>query len=467
MKVNGVDEVNADVRGACDMNAADGVCDMKKNDEEMISALLRLLKIKSVKYDGLTAGEYTPQPGKPFGEGIAQTLEEALALCKSLGMRVKNCDGYAGYAEVGDGDEMMGILMHLDVVPEGSGWDYPPYGGEISDGRLYGRGAVDDKGPAAAAIFALKELVDEGFEFGKRVRLIFGCDEENDWECMDHYKAHEECPDFGFTPDADFPMIYGEMGILDADFVVYLPEGDTSVITAGEASNAVPAYCKAQVMTKSGVTEIIGSGVAAHASLPHEGRNAISDAMKKLADIRDTLTCSEELKSFIDFYNDKIGFALHGEKIGCGFEDAETGKLTFNAGMIRTVDGVVRMSVDMRVPVTVDKDEVIGNLQAAAAEYGVSVENTGFMDPVFSPLDSHLANVLMDVYREATGDDTEPMTMGGGTYARAMDNVVAYGPLFPGREATEHMTNEYILVEDLVKIKAIYKEAIRRLAGRE
>lgn len=443
-------------------------------DKEYIESLQKLISIKSVKYDG--ANSYEAVPGKPFGEGIAEALDYTLGLCESIGMTVKNCDGYAGYAEIGQGDEMLGVLMHLDVVPEGNDWDFPPYGGEIHDGKLYGRGAIDDKGPAVAVIYALKELMDEGFKFKKRVRLIFGCDEENDWECMDYYAVNEECPDFGFTPDADFPMIYGEMGIMDAEFVMDLPESETLVISGGEASNVVPDYCKA-VTGDEVVVEC--RGVAAHASTPWEGENAISKLMAELgakvatgesdcaaeagvaAD--DALAYSDEMKKFIQFYNDKIGFAIHGEQIGCGFEDEETGKLTFNAGVISVKDNQVRLATDLRVPVTVDPEEVRRNLEEAAAEYGVRLENYGFMDPVFSPKDSKLAKTLLGVYRDYTGDNSEPLTMGGGTYARAMANVVAFGPLFPGREATEHMKNEYILVSDLLDIKEIYKRAIREL----
>ncbi len=427
---------------------------MNGYDKEYIESLQKLISIKSVKYDG--ADSYEPVPGKPFGEGIAAALDYTLELCESIGMTVKNCDGYAGYAEIGQGDEMLGILMHLDVVPEGNDWDFPPYGGEIHDGRLYGRGAIDDKGPAAAVIYAIKELMGEGYEFNKRVRLIFGCDEENDWECMDYYVANEECPDFGFTPDADFPMIYGEMGIMDAEFVMDIPGSEALVISGGEASNAVPDYCKATIGDDV-VAE--AHGVAAHASTPWEGDNAISKVMAELADV----DCSDEMKKFIQFYNEKIGSAIHGEKIGCGFEDEETGKLTFNAGVISVKDNQVRLAVDLRVPVTVEAEEVRSNLEKAATEYGVRLENYGFMDPVFSPKDSKLAKTLLGVYRDYTGDDSEPLTMGGGTYARAMPNVVAFGPLFPGREATEHMKNEYILVSDLMDIKEIYKRAIREL----
>lgn len=427
---------------------------MNRYDKEYIESLQKLIGIKSVKFDGVDS--YEAVPGKPFGEGIADALDYTLNLCESIGMTVKNCDGYAGYAETGQGDDLLGVLMHLDVVPEGNDWDFPPYGGEIHDGKLYGRGAIDDKGPAIAVIYAIKELVDEGYEFNKRVRLIFGCDEENDWECMDYYVANEECPDFGFTPDADFPMIYGEMGIMDAEFVIDVPEKETLVISGGDASNAVPDHCKA-VKGEEVVAEAYG--VAAHAGTPWEGENAISKVMSELS----AVGCSDEMKNFIRFYNDKIGFAIHGEHIGCGFEDEETGKLTFNAGVISVKENQVRLAVDLRIPVTVEAEQVRGNLEKAAAEYGIRLENYGFMDPVFSPKDSKLAKTLLDVYRDYTGDSSDPLTMGGGTYARAMPNVVAFGPLFPGCKATEHMKNEYIPVSDLMDIKEIYKRAIKEL----
>ena len=445
---------------------------MDSRDKEFIESLQELIRIKSVKYDG--ADSYEPAPGRPFGKGIADALEYTLSLCGSLGMRVKNCDGYAGYAEIGEGDEMLGILMHLDVVPEGLGWDYPPYGGEIHDRKLYGRGAVDDKGPAMAVIYAVKELMDEGYQFGKRVRLIFGCDEENDWECMDHYVASEECPDFGFTPDADFPLIYGEMGILQADLVLRLNGGNRLFMEGGEAVNAVPDYCKVWISSEdeaAGAGEDAGSeivhefGIAAHASTPQEGDNAITKAMKKLAETPEGETAaSPEVLDFIRFYNEKIGSHLHGEGLGCDFADEQSGRLTFNAGRLRADADALRLGIDVRCPVTIPGEEVIELIRESAGEYGLEMENIDFMKPVYSSLDSEFIKTLLEVYQEKTGDQSEPLTMGGGTYARAMDNIVAFGPLFPGREATEHMKNEYILTDDLLAIRAIYKEAILRLA---
>ena len=431
---------------------------MKKEEKQLIESLRQLISIRSVKYDGKET--YTSAPGRPFGEGIADALSYTLSLCEAFGMRVKNCDGYAGYAEIGEGKEMIGILSHLDVVPEGNGWDYPPYGGEIHQGRLYGRGAIDDKGPALAVVFAVKELIDEGFVFGKRVRLIFGTDEENDWEDMEYYAANEECPHMGFTPDADFPLVYGEKGILQADFVMRLTRDSGLRIEGGEASNAVPDRCRVWVGDEKAPV-IEETGTAAHASIPWEGDNAISKAMEKIPE--SGIEISDEGRRFVEFYKKKIGRCLHGEKMGCDFEDRESGKLTFNAGRIRSRQEEIRLSVDIRCPVTIRSEQVVEKLKGAADEYGIALEKIDFMKPVYSSCDSPLAKTLLAVYREETGDYREPLTMGGGTYARAMDNIVAFGPLFPGREETEHMKNEYILVDDLLRIQSIYKKAIERL----
>lgn len=436
------------------------------DEKQILEKLSTLIRIKSVKYDGAEHGDYIALPDKPFGHGIAEALRYVLELCKSMGMRTKNCEGYAGYAEIGEGEELVGILTHLDIVPEGNGWTYPPYGGELHEGRIYGRGAIDDKGPAIAAIFAVKALMDSGFKFNKRVRLIFGTDEESDWEDMDYYTKHEEHPSIGFTPDADFPVIYGEMGILQFDFIIEDYELNQSFIKGGEASNAVPDFCEAHICNSDGNTiDVNAEGVAAHASTPEKGSNAISKVMEELYKKckESGFVCSDGLCKFIEFYHDKIGFCIHGEQIGCVISDKETGRLTFNAGKISTEENKITLSIDMRCPATVSDKEILNKLDKEVSRYGIKIANVDFLKPVFSDCNSFLVKTLLDVYREETGDLSQPLTMGGGTYARAMDNIVAFGPLFPGREATEHTCNEYISTDDLISITKIYAGAIARL----
>ena len=216
------------------------------NLEQLLWATCEILKIKSV--------EELPLPGMPFGKGPAKVLEETLKLADSFGMRTKNLENYAGWAEWGEGDEMIGVLVHLDVVPEGSGWTYPPYGGEIHDGRIYGRGATDDKGPAMAALFALKSLKDAGIKFNKRVRIIFGTNEETGSECIKYYIAHDEIPTMGFSPDANYPIINGEKGIMtfafNTDFKSLEDEAGVKIISfkGGERPNMVPDYAETVVI---------------------------------------------------------------------------------------------------------------------------------------------------------------------------------------------------------------------------
>lgn len=431
---------------------------MSRNDEELIASLKQLIRIKSVKYDG--EDTYEPVPGQPFGNGIASALEYTLQLCASMGMITKNCDGYVGYAQIGQGEELFGILVHLDVVPEGNEWDHPPYGGDIEDGRIYGRGAIDDKGPAMAAIYALKDLIDEGFSFKKRIRLIFGTDEESGWEDMRYYVSHEECPAFGVTPDADFPLVYGEMGIFHADFVRYLSEENDLFMEGGEVVNAVADNCRAWLRS-DGTVIADECGKAAHACVPWEGENAISKVMKRLTEA--DIEINPEVAGFIDFYNEKIGNYFHGEGLGCDFEDELTGRLRFNAGRLRADDRSIRLRVDIRCPITVPREKLTEAILQSLSEYDIIMENTSWHDPVYTSLDSEFAQTLLEVYREQTGDDTAPKTMGGGTYARAMDNIVAFGPLLPGRTATEHMKNEHIIVEDLLTMRDIYREVIRKI----
>lgn len=418
-----------------------------RTNEEMIDALRELVRIPSVAGVDVT-------PEAPYGKTSAQALQAALDLCASMGMRTVNRDGQVGWAEIGQGDEMVGILVHLDVVPAGEGWDYPAYDLTETDGRLYGRGVTDDKGPAIACIYAMKDLLDSGAALKRRIRIIFGQSEETGvWQDMEWYKAHEELPVFGFTPDADFPAIYGEKGILCME--VSLPASASALerIEGGDASNMVPAWCRARLQGKDYET----AGRAAHASTPEDGDSAITKMMALLA---------EEIPQdpLVAFYQKYIGAALHGQQMGCALEDDKSGKLTMNAGTLRMREDRIVLEIDVRNPVTFPPEAVIGPVKQAAAEFGLTVTVTENTAPVYMDKDGVVIRSLLEVYRAATGDASGPAVIGGGTYARAMDHIVAFGPMIPGRELTEHQKNEYILREDLCTIREIYRAAMERLA---
>lgn len=426
-----------------------------RDNQEMLARLGELLAIESVA--GIDCSEQAP-----YGAGSAAALDYMLKLCADLGFRVKNCDNQVGWAEIGEGDEMVGILCHLDVVPAGEGWDYEPYAMTIVGDRAYGRGVTDDKGPAMCCVYAMKDILDSGIQLKRRIRIIFGLSEETgDWKDMAYYRAHEELPAFGITPDADYPAIYGEKGILSVDLRMPLDKSGLLAAAGGTAVNVVPPSC---TVTYAGADSqpvtIRAEGKPAHGSTPELGKNAISAAMEQLASV-------PGLKSpFVDFYQKHIGWDYYGGKMGCGLEDDKSGKLTLNAGVLAVEEEDLVLSLNIRNPVTFTKGDALEPIRAAAAAYGMTVTLTEENRPIYMDQNGPVITALLEVYRQVTGDmDSQPTVIGGGTYARAMDNIVAFGPMIPGRELTEHMSNEYTLVEDLFLNRTIYRKALEKLAG--
>jgi succinyl-diaminopimelate desuccinylase len=411
-----------------------------------------------VKVSGkLRPGEYAVDGGvsAPYGKGCAEALDYVLALAARLGFRTKNCDRIIGWAEIGAGDELIGILTHLDVVPAGDGWICDPFGGEIRDGKLYGRGVVDDKGPAIMCLYAMKALLDSGVALKRRVRIIFGQNEERGhWTDIDHYLAHEEIPVYGFTPDADFPAIYCEKGI--AQFELTMPLNQSGVLSAngGLAVNMVPDFC---AVTLADGRRFEAAGKSAHGSVPAEGINAIGKTMFDIG--QNAPDCS-----FAKFYNDTIGFAYDGSKMSCALSDEQSGALTLNAGKLTADENGVALSIDIRHPICFSAEDIFRKVSGRVEPYGVAVSFLSVQHSVYLDRNSALMGKLLSVYREVTGDHSEPIIIGGGTYARAMPNIVAFGPMLPGRERTEHQRDENIPLEDFNIAYEIYCRALKRLA---
>lgn len=425
-----------------------------EREKTMLKDLERLVAINSVS-------ERQDSKETPFGEGANQALEAALDICEGYGFRVKNCEHMTGYAEVGAGDELVGILVHLDVVPAGDGWKSSPFELRIEEGKIYGRGVTDDKGPAVAVIHAIKALLDEGCEFNKRVRIIFGLAEETgDWDDMDYYKATEEPISYGFTPDADFPAIYAEMGIANVCFTFDRTKTCFNSLEGGNAVNMVPDKCIAEYVDAAGeVKTSTESGKSAHGSTPQDGVNAISTLMTKFAD-RSNCEISQ-------FFKDCIGMEYTGKSLGGYAKDEESGEITYNFGLIHTDGNEITLTVDIRYPVTYSISDILSNIRKNLDSKGFTDVNIKLLSDVpyvFLDAEGPVITKLLEAYREHTGDMTPPMVMGGGTYARAMKNIVAFGPMLPGRELTEHQPNEYLFMEDFLLAKEIYKTAIRKLA---
>lgn len=418
--------------------------------------------------------------GHPFGKGVQEALELMLEISKTLGFRTFiDPDGYYGYAEIGDGEEMIGVLGHLDVVPPGDmeKWETDPFEAVIKEGNIYGRGTQDDKGPTLAAMYALKAVIDAGVELNKKVRFVFGTDEELLWRGIAKYTEKERMPDYGFTPDANFPLIFAEKGLLQVDFVSDMPAGVQ--FNGGDAYNAVPSSARYNCVDqkefetlktivetlnytyKSTDLEITIVGKSVHAKDSEKGINAISRlciALKKLGKTSKT----------IEFIVNEIGEDALAQKVFGTCEDEASGELKFNIGKVLVNDVSELMNIDIRIPVTVDKEFVWTKLVVLAKTYGFELIENDYLKSIYTPLDSPLVQTLLSAYQEVSGDTTsDAKSSGGATYARAMDNCVAYGAAFPTTKETEHQPNEFINLEELKVAMNIYATAFTKLLNTE
>ena len=438
--------------------------------EELLSNMERLVAIDS------QLG--TPAEGMPFGEGPAKVLHEALQIADELGFKTVNLDNYCGYAEMGEGEEIVGIAGHLDIVPAGGDWTYDPFKLTREGDYVYGRGTTDDKGPVMEALYAMKLLRDSGVKLNKRVRLIMGCNEENGSRCMEHYNEVAEELSCGFTPDASYPCIHGEKGMLG----MLATSKNTKIISinGGFVFNAVCDACTAEIPAEEGlkgrleaafaetklqeykVTEedgkitIYAKGVSAHASTPAFGVNAAGV-------IFDCLAKAGFEDDFVEFYNEHIGTSCDGAGVGLKFED-EYGALTLCNGIVKTEDGIISCTIDIRVPVTLKAADVRTMCEARLEDENGRIEIGEIGDPLFFPRESPLVNALYKAYVDVTGDtEHEPMVIGGGTYAKSLKNIIAFGPEKLGMDYHIHSADEFILVSEMEEAVLIYMEAIKNL----
>ncbi|MEJ8554558.1 M20 family metallopeptidase [Tepidibacter sp. Z1-5] len=435
------------------------------NFNDFVADLQSLIKIPSV---------YEEDNSKyPFGKNIDDALKEMLSIAEKLGFKTYyDPNGYYGYAEYGSGEEMVGVLGHLDVVPAGDlkKWNTNPFDPVIVDGKLFGRGTQDDKGPTLAAMYAFKALLDSDAIINKKIRFIYGTDEENLWKGITEYNKKEIIPDYGFTPDANFPLIYAEKGLLQVDLVA---KNETDIrLNGGDAYNSVPSNMSYESKNPQKLEEalkdlgfeykrednnitIIGKSV--HAKDSEKGVNSITRlliAMNKIG-----------LKSkAIDFVVDNIKEDAYATKIFGECIDEASGNLKFNIGKINIDEDKEVLNIDIRIPVTVEKDFVISRLNEVAQKYGFDIEENDYLRSIYTPLDSELVKTLMDSYVEVTGDTkSQPISSGGATYARAMDNCVAFGPAFPYSKETEHQPNEYIELDEIKTAIEVYSSALVKL----
>lgn len=439
-----------------------------EHQKQAVLALKTLVSHESV------LNENEAGPGQPFGPKVVAALDEVLKLCASLGFKTfKDDEGYYGYAEVGEGEQLFGLLCHMDVVPaaDQAGWQTDPFELIERDGLLIGRGTQDDKGPTMAALFAVKALMDAGVAFEGRIRFIFGTDEETLWRCLEKYNEKEESITMGFAPDAEFPLIYAEKGLLQAHLIG--PGTTEFSLRAGGALNVVPdraSYASNQLSKVQQALDAHGfsyeklengllvHGKSVHAKDAAEGINAVSRLAIALSDVFDFPPLS--------FLGKLVGENATGEKVVGKTEDEASGELSMNFAELVITEEATKIGLDMRIPVTVNKDELVKKLSNKAAQYQLEYKEFDWLAPLYVPLESELVSTLLSTYRDCTNDMTEPMVSGGATFARTMKNCVAFGAMFPDSPDYMHQANEQWSVAELRKTMEIYAEAIYRLWGK-
>ena len=433
--------------------------------DEFLTSLKTLISYPSVLNEG--------ENGTPFGQAIQDVLEKTLEICRGLGFTTYlDPKGYYGYAEIGQGAELLAVLCHLDVVPSGdeADWQTPPFEATIKDGWIFGRGVQDDKGPSMAALYAVKSLLDSGVRFKKRVRFIFGTDEETLWRCMGRYNELEETATLGFAPDSSFPLTYAEKGLLQVK--LHGPGSDQLELEAGAAFNVVPGKASYQGELLDQVVaglqtasfdyeqsdhQVTVLGLPKHAKDAAEGVNAIV----RLATVLQPLQAHPALA----FIAEAVGEDATGGRLFGDISDEPSGRLSFNIAGLTLNSEKSEIRIDIRIPVLADKDQLVAKLAEIAGRYQLNYEEFDYLAPLYVPKDSELVSTLMAIYQEKTDDTSPAMSSGGATFARTMPNCVAFGALFPGAEQTEHQANERAFLDDLYRAMDIYAETIYRLAG--
>ena len=434
---------------------------MNKYKDEMLETLSDLIKIPSFKTEA--------KADAPFGEGPKAALIRFIEIADDLGFRTFNVDNYAGYAEFGPEDEsipMIGIITHLDVVPA-DGWAdaYKPI---IGDDIIIGRGSIDDKGPTVSVLYALKSLMDEGYEPKTRIRLIVGTDEENGSECMQYYVKHAEVPVAAFTADFEFPVVNGEKGRVKFDLVWKdmdkRPQAGEYRLVSGESghtANIVPGEAKLTFQDEYGnLEEVITQGESGHASTPELYKNA---AQYALMDAKARLDEKGVQDPFLEDFSNLLNTEFNGEGLRIPFSDEPSGPLTVNLGIFRLDENEARLTLDIRYPVTFRTEKILANADIATIRTGFTIENFSDSPALYRPESDPLVSLLTDAYNSVTGDNAKPISIGGGTYARHVPNTLCFGANFPGTKYLGHADYEFASIPDIVKSSEVYKVAIVKM----
>ena len=452
--------------------------------EEVVADIEELVQVPSI--EDLDAAV----PDAPFGPGPREALDRALAMAGRCGLETHDCEGHIGYADLpGESETQIGIIGHVDVVPAGPGWHYEPYAVTRKDGFLIGRGVADDKGPIVCALHAVKFWADRGERFPYTARVLFGANEETNMKDVAYYRERFDDPAFLFTPDAEFPVCYGEAGICSGTLTSAPIEGGVlEDISGGVAVNAVPGSAQAVlrsdgpgvaagvsadklppaegiVVEEEGDTLIVRAfGKPAHASTPELGENAIDVLAAYLLEC-DVLSFGE--RAFLELVR-KVTSRYDGAELGIQASDEHFGDLTAVGGTIALDETRIRLTVDFRYPTTTSSEEIEQRVHELATKSDAFFVMEHDKEPFLMSPDSPAVQAMLAAYNGATGESAEPFTMKGGTYARVFTTGVSFGPDKPWEPRPDwvggmHGPDEGISEDLLKQALSIYIRTIGNL----
>lgn len=455
-----------------------------KHFQDTLKDIKEIIKIKTVKEESTL--------GAPFGLGLKKGLEETLNIARDLGFKTVNLDNYIGYAEFGAGEDYIGILGHIDVVPEGdhSKWSVYPYSGEIVGKNMISRGALDNKGPIISALHAMKALKECIPSFNHRVRVIFGTNEESGDEDIKYYLSKEKAPKYAFTPDGQFPVVFSEKGIYTFSFKDRFIKENTSIldIVGGIRSNVVPeearvflkkdiydralkelenfkeAPCAFEVLEKESFLEILCKGIPAHASSPQRGVNPITWLFRFLNKI---ISERDSLKRFVNFMDRVVGIETDGSGLNIKTKNEETGDLTLSCGIVKIITenpSAISVKFNIRYPINTDESYLDSTLYKVAKESDIEFIKENHNAPLYFSKEHPLVKKLQKVFKEVTNRDDEPVALGGGTYAKLMPNTVAFGPNFKEFKGNPHGFDEKMDIDMLKQGMLMYALGVLELA---
>ena len=428
---------------------------LKAHEKEMQSDLMDFIRIPSVSSDH---------------ENVVKALHFALDLAEKYGFETESfLDDQVGMIRMGTGDETLGILTHVDVVPPGDAadWDTDPFEPVIKDNRMYGRGTIDDKGMIVASLYAMRAVRELGLPMYKKVELIMGTQEEVQWVDMDAYVKEYPLPDYGFTPDGEYPICNIEKGNVDQlmEFDVKdetEPEGlYLKGLDIGIANNVVPGKAKAIL---SNGEEIVASGKAVHSCQPERGNNAIfilKDELKAMG------VASNKLMKLLEAVSEDLSDPF-GSKVGLYSEDEYyMGEFVHRNALSPTIfkakGGIATLNVNLRFPYGEEAENIRAKLDAWAAKNGGKTVKFSSLPAVFVSKERPFLKVFAEAYEDVSPFENEFTLAYGGSYAKAMPNIVSWAPLFPGEEDTCHEPNEYIDLDNMLMSAEIFAESIGRI----